>query len=269
MLPEFELGSIIVSSYFLSVGLAFLSANVTFLVLAKRNGYGWADLFKLACGFTVSAILGAKIFHVIFEAKGHLLSNGELATGIFDLLHDDPLHWLRIADPGYVFWGGLIVGSCYFMFLVLQKQLPQPLALLDALVPALGLAIFFGRIGCFLSGCCYGAKSEIAWLSVLYPGPLGAFSAVFPVQLFDAAFGFLCFFAFIWFYARKRFHGQLFTVFLILYSSFRFILEMLRGDPERGLWFNGVISTAQIISFFSLIFAVFLWSSLRKPRIRT
>jgi phosphatidylglycerol:prolipoprotein diacylglycerol transferase len=66
---------------------------------------------------------------------------------------------------------------------------------------------------------------------------------------------------------RKKFYGQLFLVYLILYAMGRFALEYLRGDQERGLLLDRLISHSQVVAV--VIFAVVVltyvrWSSKNK-----
>ena len=67
-----------------------------------------------------------------------------------------------------------------------------------------------------------------------------------PSQLYESFAAFLIFFFLVWLAPRKRFHGQVTLAYVALYSVVRFTLEFWRGDPDRGSWFGGVVSTSQI-----------------------
>jgi len=62
---------------------------------------------------------------------------------------------------------------------------------------------------------------------------------------------------------RKRFHGQIFLTWLATYPIARTVIEMFRGDKERGVY---VLSTSQWISILVALAAVVLFVYLRKTR---
>ncbi|NUP90306.1 MAG: prolipoprotein diacylglyceryl transferase [Candidatus Sumerlaeia bacterium] len=73
--------------------------------------------------------------------------------------------------------------------------------------------------------------------------------AVHPVQLYDVAIQLGLFALLSWMWWRRRtLHGQIFLLYLWLYAASRIVLELFRGDLERGLWFGGWVSTSQLIS---------------------
>lgn len=135
---------------------------------------------------------------------------------------------------GYVFYGGLIgaLGGAW-LFSKIRKYYVSDV--MDFVVPAFALFHAFGRIGCFMSGCCYGFKLREQFVFG------GMHLNYFPLQLVEAAFEFIMFFV-----LSKVGDGKKLKVYLISYSLFRFINEFLRGDTVRGVWFG--ISTSQIIA---------------------
>jgi phosphatidylglycerol:prolipoprotein diacylglycerol transferase len=152
-------------------------------------------------------------------------------------------------------------------------------------------------VGCFLAGCCYGracpADAPHGWLdrlAVQYPlvaDPGGAPSMMFnfaywgqqhegligphaaaplpilPVQLFEALGNLAICFVLLALWRRRKFSGQIFALYLMLYGALRFALEILRGDSERGLWLGGAISTSQIICIGLLAAGAVMWGVLR------
>ena len=117
------------------------------------------------------------------------------------------------------------------------------------LVPALPLFHAFGRVGCFLAGCCYGIPAPAGWLGVTFPAsaieaPSGV--PLLPVQLYEAAGCVLLFLLLDHLTDRGWPGGRLLALYLALYAVFRFLLEFLRGDAVRGSL--GPLSTSQVIS---------------------
>jgi phosphatidylglycerol:prolipoprotein diacylglycerol transferase len=84
-----------------------------------------------------------------------------------------------------------------------------------------------------------------------------------PTQLYDAANGFVLFFFLSWMEKRKTFDGQIFWLFLFLYSITRFFIEIFRGDP-RGFLLTDFLSTSQAIGILLAIFSLFVLFYMRK-----
>ncbi|MNT22111.1 Prolipoprotein diacylglyceryl transferase [compost metagenome] len=123
----------------------------------------------------------------------------------------------------------------------------------DLIIPSVALAQGFGRIGCFLAGCCYGQETS-SWFGVVFPensfAPSGV--ALIPTQLISSGLDFLLFFVLVFFARKKKVHGQVAALYLLLYSAGRFVLEFYRGDIIRGN--VGVLSTSQFIAI--ILFAI-------------
>jgi phosphatidylglycerol---prolipoprotein diacylglyceryl transferase len=137
--------------------------------------------------------------------------------------------------------------------------------LADLFSPPIALGLFFGRIGCFLAGCCYGQETSLPWGVVFTdPNSLARLNVpLHPTQLYDAVSGLVLFLFLIWISRRKVFEGQVFWLFILLYSITRFFIEMLRGDP-RGFLFGDFISTSQGIGIFLTLIALFMLFYLKK-----
>jgi short-subunit dehydrogenase len=128
----------------------------------------------------------------------------------------------------------------------------RPIA--DLVGLALPLLLSFGRIGCFLGGCCYGVPcatgvryGPIVWAPrhggrpyAPDPDPCGR---VFPIQLVDAAFNLLVFVALAARATVGGLDGRALPLYLLLYSVFRFFVDFFRGEPTREQW--GRLSEAQ------------------------
>ena len=155
-------------------------------------------------------------------------------------------------STGYVVYGGLIGGVLTGYFYCRKKGIDF-WKVFDLTVPAVALAQFFGRIGCFLAGCCYGKPTESA-LGVIFHNssyaPVG--EKLFPIQLVSSGLNLLNF-IFLYFLWKKMRHrsGVTGAAYIVTYSIGRFFLEYFRGDLERGS--VGILSTSQFIAVFTLI----------------
>jgi phosphatidylglycerol:prolipoprotein diacylglycerol transferase len=163
---------------------------------------------------------------------------------------------------GLIWYGGFVGGVAAGLGYVLWHRVPVWRAL-DQIAPYIALAHGIGRIGCFLTGCCYGRPTS-AWFGVTFPGRE---EAVIPVQLVEAAFLFAGFWGLRRLQRSPRLPkpGQLFCAYLIGYGMLRFGLEFLRGDQAVSA---GGLTLQQVISLgvLALGLALFAWrSSWRGP----
>ena len=151
--------------------------------------------------------------------------------------------------------GALSVGCIYLK----KRKLPLK-RFFNMVIPAYPLFHFFGRIGCFFGGCCYGMPCS--WGIAMAETP--DIKRV-PVQLIEAAFELLVFVVLIMFDHKKRDKYNLTVLYLAMYAPFRFVIEFFRGDEIRG--FFGCFSTSQWISIIILIVLI-IWAaiSLSKKR---
>ena len=130
------------------------------------------------------------------------------------------------------------------------------------ILPSVALAQGFGRIGCFLAGCCYGKETESVF-SVIFQNSEYAPNhvALIPTQLYSGGLDFLHFLLLL---LNKKEDGQVTACYLIFYSIGRFVIEFFRGDIIRGS--VGILSTSQFISIFTGIAGIVLLILIRKKR---
>lgn len=211
------------------------------LVLAARRAetisLPGTKVADLALWVVLWGLIGAKSLLVVTEPS-YLTS----LTGALGLLR-----------AGGVFYGGLIGAVAAAVVLFKRYRLPL-LPVVDVLAPSVALGHFFGRLGCFAAGCCYGAQCEKPW-AVVFSHPLAAEISgtplgvpLHPAQLYEAAFN-LANFAFLaWLFRRRPPFGSVLGAYLVTYGIGRFCLEFLRGDPDRGFVLGGALSTSQAIA---------------------
>ncbi len=241
-----------VAGYALGVAIGFW--------LALKDGRDWRDMLELAVVIVLSAVLGAKVFHVLFESAGHDLGDGRIASGVVDVLRVDPWHWARLFEPGYVFYGGVVFAIGMGFVFVVRRGLKDVGSLGDYAAPGLAIGIAVGRLGCLLAGCCYGSPTDLPW-AVHFPASHATHGiGVHPVQLYDVAFGLIAFAALAWGYARRRFGGESFAALIAGYAVWRFVTELFRADADRGVWLAGSLSTSQIVSLVVLPVTLFFWA---------
>jgi phosphatidylglycerol:prolipoprotein diacylglycerol transferase len=200
--------------------------------LGRQYGIKDRDIFCAACYGMLGLIIGAKLFYAL-PFLPELVSVVKTHGFSYLLAHSES--FLHRAFAGYVFYGGLlgIMGGVVLYAKMMRMNVRLFLDVLAMIVP---LFHGFGRIGCFLAGCCYGVSITA--------------TVRFPVQLIESICNFLLF-AFLVFYGKKEKNvGKVAGVYLMAYPLLRFFLEFFRGDRIRGLWtiFGCQLSSAQLMS---------------------
>lgn len=235
----FSIGPVTVHGYGLMIGIGFVLCVLMGMHRAKKrsldsNAAADMALFGIVCGF-----LGAKLLYLIVE---------------FPRLLEDPLGVL--GSEGFVVYGGIIAGVLSAVLYCRIKKLVF-LEYFDLLAPSISLAQGFGRIGCFLAGCCYGRETD-SFIGVVFPEGSFAPSGVslIPTQLISSAGNFIITAALILFARRRKHTGDVGALYLLLYGVGRFFVEFLRADHRGAV---GILSTSQFISVFIVLFAVFMF----------
>jgi phosphatidylglycerol:prolipoprotein diacylglycerol transferase len=254
----FTVAGVAVQAYVALSVLGYLAGVLWGVLLGLRDGRRLIDLLEIGVVVVIGALLGSKLFHTLFEARGHVLSDGRRAAGALDLLRDDPLHWARLFESGYVMIGGVVGAVLVTWLFAVRRGIPDMGALGDYGTPGLLFGTFVGRIGCFLAGCCYGAGSDVPWAVRFPAGHPTAGTAVHPVQLYDAAYGALGLVLFAALYRRRRFSGEALCAYALSYAVFRFATETVRADADRGLWWLG-LSTSQGAALVSVPVTLYFW----------
>lgn len=245
MLPVlFKFGTFSIYAWGFTLSLAILFGTLLAMKLAKRIGIESDRILDLAIVLVVGGIVGARLFYVIVYEPARYIR--------------EPLQIFALWNGGLVYYGALIGGFIAGIIYVVKKQLPF-WKLADVVAPPLALGYGIVRIGCFMNGCCYG-KPTNSIIGVVFPYLEGAPSldeiARYPTQLFSSAFGFILFGILLYLWKKKKFDGQVFLSFLILYAVERFIVEMYR----ENLMVFANITVSQLVSVLIFIPAViFYW----------
>lgn len=234
----FHIGPVTVYGYGLMIAIGVLAAYFTVEYRAKRRNLEYQKIFDLAIWCVVGGFLGAKLLYYIT---------------IIDEIIKDPKVLLEASD-GLVVLGGIICGILGG-YLYCRRHKWNFLEYFDLVMPSIALAQGFGRIGCFLAGCCYGIKTD-SCIGITFHNSSYVMNGVslVPTQLISSGLNFLHFFVLIMIAKRVKTHGMIAGFYLIFYSVGRFVLEFFRGDLERGS--VGGISTSQFISIFTFLVGV-------------
>lgn len=197
----------------------------------------------------VGAVVGAKLLYLL--------------TVLPELLRDFPLLWQepmlfveRYLSGGLVFYGGLlgaIAGAALcarFFSQRLRDYLP-------VFVPVFPLIHAIGRLGCFSVGCCYGIEAD--WGVVFVNSPVAPNGVkLIPTQLIEAVAEVLICLLLLWYARRRPAPLRLLSLYFLVYTPVRFVLEFFRGDVARGFLWS--MSTSQWISILIFLAGIVIWA---------
>lgn len=249
MYPElFHWGVIHIRSYGLMLAIAFLVGTAIAVREARRLALDEDQLVTVVLVVLVASVLGARALYVLEHIDEFRRSWGSVVA---------------VWQGGLTFYGGLIAGTVAGLLIARRMRMPM-WKVADALTPSLALGTAFGRVGCFLNGCCYGHPTTQPW-GVTFPADSFAGlefgnARIHPSQLYFAFAGVLLF-AVLW-ALRKRVQvpGVLFWIFMMLYSVVRLPLDATRAyEPSAVLLHLGPFTVAEsqiesiAIGLFSLL----------------
>lgn len=230
------------SSYALMAIIGMLVSFLVVLIRAYSKKIDVENQLYLIAFILISTILGAKF---LYQAQ-HLPEFWIYQEQIFASLQS----MLNYFGGGFVFYGGLI-GGCAGAVLYARYFRVDAVMALQNFVIIIPLFHCFGRLGCFLAGCCYGIPYH-GPLSITFTQAIGGPNGVelFPVQLVEAAINLMLFIFLLCMDGKFQKPLQNFAVYLLCYGIVRFLLEFLRGDPVRGVW---IFSVSQWISLLVIL----------------
>ena len=256
MHPELiQLGPIHLRSYGVMMAVAFLVGTWLALREARRLRLDEDKVVNVILVTLVASVLGARALYVIEHLQEFRREWGSV---------------LALWQGGLTLYGGIVAGA--FAGLLAARRFGLPMwVVADALTPSLALGTAFGRVGCFLNGCCYGRPTHLPW-GVTFPRD--SFAAlefgdtpVHPSQLYFAAAG-LVLFLFTWLLRKSvRVPGTLFWSVLIAFALVRIPLDLTRSyEPEAVLLRLGAleITESQLTSLALALFATLMVLRLRR-----
>lgn len=239
-----KIGPLTIHGYGLMIGIGILCALFCGLRLAKKKNLSTEEIYNLTLLCAISGFVCAKLLYCIVEWKAFFAHP-------LDILGSD----------GFVVYGGIIGATLIAAVYCRIKKLPF-FRYFDVVLPSVAVAQGFGRIGCFLAGCCYGKETD-SFIGIVFHNsdyaPNGV--SLYPTQLFSSAGCFLMA-VFLFTYAKKdRKPGSTGALYLIIYSIGRSVIEVFRNDYRGEI---GILSTAQFISIFILAVGIIIFTMAQK-----
>lgn len=236
--------------YGIIYALAFLTIFFVLDYIAKKKkivNFYQKDVEPFMIGFIIAIILGARLFHVFIYYPKYYIQN--------------PLEIFMVWMGGLSFHGGLVLGSLWIWYFCRNKKIPF-FQMTDYLVIPAAFFLALGRIANFINAELVGKITSVSW-AVQFPGYDGFRH---PTQLYESMKNFFLFGIIIALnygknhLFRKNVPGLITAIFIVGYGSLRFFIEFLK---EGIIVFLG-LNLGQILSFFTVLFGIYLFIILRK-----
>ncbi len=307
-------GRVDLPAYFTLLTIGFACAMWMTYRESKRIGLDPQLILDANLWMVVWGVIGSRVLHLIADGHIHDYVNLCIAPEKVKAI-DPPVLWcaagaadrcapdflcgadhachplkdcfaaLEVWRGGLAYYGGFIFALAFAMWFLRRHKMPRG-RVSDLAAPAISLGLFFGRVGCFLNGCCYGKETQSRF-GVVFPGGAGAaFESlahraqvdaghikmaehalpVHPTQLYEAgACLAIAVFLYYWVRPRKRYDGDVIAAFMFLYAVARSLIEIFRDD-DRGVFFGGYLSTSQLLSIPLAALAAWIWWRPRRRR---
>lgn len=295
----FELFGQPLPAYFTLLVLGFGLAIGLAQRQARRFGLDHDTAIDLGLYALVWGVVGSRLLHVV--ADGYFWDYVHLCTdpsqvawqvtqarcaqieGVWDVAANvcrpaerDCFAWAAFWRGGLAYYGGLLAAGAFGLWFLRKERFPigKGIDLVGLVIP---IGLFFGRLGCFLGGCCFGTTvdagafgavrfpgwspaSESHWKRGLLDAPHLESLPVHATQLYESAGCLLIAALAVVMQRHKRFDGQIMLFFLAAYAVLRFVLEWLRDD-DRGAVLG--LTTSQLIGVAMLGVVAWAWPKLR------
>ncbi len=248
-------GLLHITSYGLMLAIAFLVGTWIALHESRRLGLDEDRVVSLILVSLVAGILGARALYVLEHIRDF--------RGTY-------LSVLALWQGGLTLYGGIVAGTLVGLLAARRMGLPMWIAA-DALTPSLALGTMFGRVGCFLNGCCYGHPTRLPWGVVFPPDSFASLEfgpvPVHPAQLYFAAAGLVLFLGTWSLRRRLRVPGTLFWGFVAVFALVRIPLDFTRVyEAEAVLLDSGAmrLTESQVTSLLIALFALLMIARLSR-----
>ncbi|MGM0651727.1 MAG: prolipoprotein diacylglyceryl transferase [Bacillota bacterium] len=239
MYPElFSLGNLTVHSYGLMIALAILVSALLLYREAPREKINPDYILEAVIIAGIGGLLGARVLYMLLN---------------WSYYSNQPLSAFFTQFEGLSFYGGFFLATVLIYLWSRWRDIGF-LKLTDFMAPYLALGYAFGRMGCFLNGCCYGIESDVFWALPISPGDE---VLRHPVQLYALVGALLIFFILKKTRPVRPFVGFLTVALFGLYGLLRFSTEFFRHG--EAVWIG--LTNAQVFSLALVITALLVMAA--------
>ncbi len=240
-----------VHAYGFLIALGLVAGVALAVRRARPAGIDTATVLDFCFYAIVAGMVGSRLLYVLVHLRPYvrLCLHGGGQRGIRQWLYDCSAPF-QFWQGGLVFLGGALLAAGTTLLYARRKGL-APGLVADVLAPSVSLAHVFGRLGCFMVGCCYGKPTpggvhfppdSVAYTELLARGELltgsAATQGLHPTQLYEAAGELLIFLGLLRLARRPHAQGSIALAYGFAYGMVRLAIEVLRGDEARGFLFQ-------------------------------
>jgi phosphatidylglycerol---prolipoprotein diacylglyceryl transferase len=231
---------------------AYIAAFWWLIREGRRQSLDVDALASLGFWAIAGAIIGAKTLMMFRAWPEYLAAPSEVLS-------------VSVLTSAGDFYGGFI-GALISVAICLWRRPGLPFwRTADLCAPAIALGQTIGRIGCFMAGDDFGRATDVPWAFAFTDpdaariggAPLGI--PLHPLQLYESLLCVGLFYVLFRLSRRKRFDGEVIVAYTVLYAIARFLLELFRGDADRGFLLGGLLSTSQFIAIILAPAAILVW----------
>ncbi len=254
-------------SYGVMLGLSLVVGWYIAMWLADQDGLSRQGVAQIYVWTAVVAVIGARVLYVLTNLD-HF---------------KNPIDMIKVNEGGLVAYGGFL-GGFFASWYWCRKNGWSLLRWADVGSVPVALGLSITRVGCLLYGCDFGGVTKQGW-GITFPGPTALNKMrgspawqrhvhdlkllpdtaaqslpVHPTQIYETLLGIFIVIVLLQVRKRRRFSGEVFVAFTMIYGIARFLIEFLRDDAERGEILG--LSTSQAIGLVSSMAALALWIAL-------
>lgn len=250
----FSIGATQIPSFFFFIMVATVVSTFYAAWLAGKNNLRREVVLDMGMLGMVAGVLGSRIFHILVEAPGYYW--------------EKPFRVFEFWRGGFVSYGGFIGLTITFWLYFRLRKIPIT-AYLDLVGAAAPIIKFFVRVACLLTGCCYGKPTNVPWAITFHNPASTAYYfypnvPLHPTEIYSMIHALLLFVFINWVYRHRKFPGQTACVLTMGWTLPRAFIEIFRGDADRGVYFSGLVSTAQITGLVIFVIALITYSRLAR-----
>ena len=232
-----SIGNLHIYWYGIFIATAFLLAMALLKLRTKNPEKSFHIKYEDVVDYSFGAIFGgflcARIYYVVFNLSYYF---------------NHPEEILAIWNGGIAIYGGIIGAVLYAIYFTKKRNISF-WNFADLLIPYLTLAQSIGRWGNFVNREAFGAETTLPWKMGIFDSVSGQYTFVHPTFLYESLLTFCLFWVLLWLSKNRKYEGQIFATYMIIYGIGRACIEGLRTD---SLMFLGI----RVSQFLGILLAV-------------
>jgi phosphatidylglycerol:prolipoprotein diacylglycerol transferase len=229
-----EIGRLKIYSYGFMLALSFWMGIFIAAKRAEKRGIAQDHIYDLSIVLILASVIGSRTLYILTHREDY--------HSFLDII--------ALWQGGATFYGGFLLALTGAIVFLRKKKLSF-FSTADACAPAIAIGLFFTRIGCFLSGCCFGHPTDSP-LGIIFPphSPAGYYCPgipMHPTQLYSACYDLVMAGVLLALDRKRPFTGFTFACLCILYGAGRYTIDFFRYY-EHSAFIGRLLTVSQIMS---------------------